>query len=97
MSRYRCKPVEVDAVPLKRAWSELLGPDAGTAEQWVLDSYNSGKFFFDGEEGEEPKNVLVVTLEGQVKTPLDSWLVRGKFGEVWPVQHLQFDHKYELI
>ena len=89
MSRYRCKPVEVDAILLADVRTQM---EDKTAPPWVLDAWAKEKFDFVSEHTTEIK-----TLEGKVYANNDAWLVRGQLGEIWPVQNSQFHHKYEPV
>ncbi len=89
MARYRCKPVEVEALRLSEVWECLRD---GSGPSWVQDAHRNAKLHFEGQ-----KQARIQTLEGWVTTPMASWLVRGALGEIWPVQDAQFEHKYEEI
>ena len=91
MARFRCKPVEVDAIQLRQAFFDV---DDGIAEDWVAAAIRDKLVV---RETIPHVHVKVRTLEGWVATRLDSWLVRGALGELWPVQNRQFDHKYDPV
>lgn len=89
MAKYRTKPVEVEAMRLTQV-RELWRSGAGPA--WLHEALGRGAVRF-----EPPGEATIRTLEGDVVTPLESWLVRGALGEIWPVQDKQFAHKYEQV
>jgi hypothetical protein len=81
MSRYRKKPVEIDAIQYKGYYSdeikEFFGGDAHE---------------FDNAEG-----IRIATLEGvMLATPFD-WIVRGVKGELYPVKPDIFEATYEAV
>ena len=88
MAKYRCKPVEVDAIRFREAKQRVFD---GGAPEWVRKAVDGHvvEFF--------QHSATVRTLEGLVTSPLDSWLVCGALGEMWPVQDAQFEHKYEPV
>lgn len=87
--RYRCRPVEVDAV---RATVVTDGVKDAMPE-WLVEAMSDGTVSL----GESGRVVRIKTLEGHVVTPAESWVVRGALGEIWPVQDAQFEHKYEAV
>ena len=93
MAKYRCKPVEVDAV----RGTAIRDGDISQLPEWLHDAFKKGvvKKFTNSESGES--GIAIKTLEGTVFTSFDSWIVRGELGEIWPIQNEQFDHKYERV
>ena len=88
MAKYRCKPVLVEAIRFREAKQRVFD---GSAPEWVKKSVDLRLVQFS------QHSAIVRTLEGLVTSPLDSWLVCGALGEMWPVQDAQFEHKYEPV
>ena len=42
-------------------------------------------------------NVIITTLEGEMKAPIGSWIIRGPKGEYYPCRRDIFEETYERI
>jgi hypothetical protein len=95
MSRYRKKPVEVEA----REWD-------GTAEgatqliNWMLDNDTTARFreaesFVESNWPHTSAKLLIDTLEGTMHAYQGYWIVCGVAGEFYPVKGSIFRETYE--
>ena len=97
MSRYRKKPVEVDAVQLRwTKWNEvcdLLGDVIGKHNPGrMVDTYSDTC----GEVGPEYIEVTIPTLEGDLIARHGDWIIRGVAGEFYPCKPDIFEVTYEV-
>lgn len=86
--RYRKKPVEIDAVPV-RDLVQAAGDDWAALPRWVTDAYDAGHLTVD------PDGVHIQTLEGRMRGDLADMLVRGTRGELYPCKPEPFADSYE--
>ena len=88
MWKFRKKPVEVEAVPVR----ELLSVDQDRrVPSWAIDAINSGTLALRGEKSE----VKVITMEGNMVGSVDDWIIRGVKGELYPCKPDIFTATYE--
>lgn len=88
MQRYRKKPIEVDAWQFKGLDSDGY---MGKLPKWIEKCFESGRI--------RPTihGVLdIVTLEGTMKCLVNSWIVMGIQGEIYPVDNEVFKETYEI-
>lgn len=92
MSRYRKRPVEVDALLYTGDWSAVCG--------WLLNWHgpDDGPSIAQQDSlfGHGPR-LLIDTLEGQMACEVGDWLIRGVQGEFYPVKPDIFDAIYEPV
>jgi hypothetical protein len=86
MSRFRKKPVEVEAVRVPLSAKDVAGWDAlikflETGATWSGGNYSGF--------------VLIETLEGTMQGSAGDWIIRGVKGEFYPCKPDIFDATYE--
>lgn len=85
MTRYRKRPVEVDA-------RQLLGSEDGEPAR-ELATWCRGWL---GGTFDEPR-IVIPTLEGDMRASVGDWIVRGVEGEFYPVAPSIFAKTYERV
>lgn len=85
MSRYRKKPVVIDA------W-QFDAPMFQKQPAWFGHAMMAGKMFYQG--GEHPY-YTIKTLEGEMRANPGDWIVRGIKGELYPCKPDIFAATYE--
>ena len=92
MSRYRKKPVEVEAYQWNHRVENFDSAPAWLKQANALDPDEPGAFFVPM----GAKDAVVVTLNGHVRVPSDDWIIRGVAGELYPCRNDIFEATYEL-
>lgn len=86
MSRYRKKPVEVEAWQFRD-----VGFAMETLPDWLRRAFTAGVVIHRG-------NYLEIkTLEGSMRCELGSWVIRGITGEMYPCRNDIFRMTYEEV
>lgn len=88
MTRFRKKPVEIDAI----RWR---GPILNTAyltlfDDWIVANQGDLKCRYVGEK------VVIPTLEGEMTASPGDWIIKGIKGELYPCKPDIFAELYEL-
>lgn len=97
MTRYRKKPVEIDAVQLTwQTWNEvceLVGEFPEGMKGIYLDAEGNQHDEFPG----DPCGIglVIPTLEGTMLAREDDWIIRGVQGELYPCKPEIFEATYE--
>lgn len=93
MTRYRKKPVAIDAVQNDGTWPPIM--------QW-LDQISGGKMVF--QPGEHPPltrnsdgSLNVHTLEGTMRGDVGDWIICGVKGELYPCKPDIFAATYDEV
>lgn len=106
MTRYRKRPVEIEAVQLTWAtWSEVcdfIGPFPKGLHGVYVDEHGNtheeGSFPGDNSDGTQCRIGLVIpTLEGTMLAVQDDWIIRGVKGELYPCKPDIFAETYEQV
>ena len=98
-TRYRKKPVEIDAVRLTwQTWSdvcEFIGPfPEGMNGVYIAEDGTQ----HDEHPGGDPGiGLLIPTLEGTMLASDGDWIIRGVQGEFYPCKPHIFAATYELV
>jgi hypothetical protein len=87
MSKFRKKPVIIEAVQMTKQMRNDLGP----FPDWALPHLTASRT----EKIENSEVVTVRTLEGDLHVSDDDWLIRGVKGEVYPCKPDIFEATYE--
>lgn len=90
MSRFRKRPVEVDAF--------LWTGDIEQAEDpvWICEAIADGNVYFES-EGSSHIQMAIKTLEGTMLANLGDWIIRGTKGEIYPCKPEIFAEIYEPV
>jgi len=99
MSRFRKKPVEVEAFqmtrerrPLNEDWPEWL------LQAWNKSPAEEGSLFCSGGlEGNPATPLFIRTLEGVHRVSWNDWIIRGVKGELYPCKPGIFAETYEAV
>lgn len=83
MSKYRKKPVEVEA------WQ--YGQEICTAPEWMRDAVR------DEIVRRIDDSVYVITLEGKMKVSENDYIIKGVSGELYPCKSDIFKKTYEKV
>lgn len=91
MSRFRKKPVEIEAV-------QIPLPDAPDRENRIWDVMA----IFGGNEnwrdnGKGDGGLFIITLEGEMEALPGDWIIRGIAGEFYPCKPDIFEQTYEAV
>jgi hypothetical protein len=98
MTRYRKRPVEVDAMQ----WD---GTAAGASLiiDWVHSGGETATYRCSNPErcaehnGDTPHSILIRTLEGDMTASVGDWIIRGVAGEIYPCKPDIFSATYEAV
>lgn len=89
-SRFRKKPVEIEAIPAHAAmtaarevWIDL--------PEWLADAYERGDIIFAHD------HVSIGTLEGRMRAEPGDWIIRGVQGEIYPCKPEIFEATYDEV
>lgn len=105
MSRFRKKPVEVDAVQLDwSTWGEMCEhADVGELSDgkphggWAVPG-NEAATFSDSQDSDAHVLALAIpTLEGLMVGIEGDWIIRGVKGELYPCKPEIFEATYESV
>lgn len=90
MPKFRKKPVEIEAARCDvLVWA--ASHDWSALPSWVQDAYEAGDLIFLN------NGINIRTLEGMMFGPLDSMLIRGVQGELYPCRFDIFEATYEVV
>jgi hypothetical protein len=98
MSKYRKKPVTIEAFQMTKArrldnseWPAWLH------QAWQLSTTELGSVFCspDGELVGEPSRLFIQTLEGTMKVEWGDWIIQGIKGELYPCKPDIFELTYD--
>lgn len=98
MSKYRKKPVVIEAVQLRATEpGDALSFDE--TPQWLLDAFDVGTLerrYGDSINGGDWDFVAIKTLEGEMLAAPDDFIIRGIQGELYPCKPDIFRTTYEV-
>lgn len=80
--KYRKKPVEIEAI-------QFIGTDENKIE---LHNFMGFKYYID-----ENENLIIQTLEGNMKASLGDFIIKGVNGEFYPCKPDIFEKTYEPV
>lgn len=93
MSRFRSKPVEIEAIQLTR--NKGTGEVMHESPQWFQECIEAGTAYWSG--GDEPYYTLE-TANGPVRAVVGDWIIREPSGVgAYPCKPDVFAKKYEAI
>lgn len=89
MARYRKKPVVIEAYQVPTTWPPVrYEPFPG----WLIDAADSIK-----QADDDPRAMLITTLEGVMRADPGDWIIRGIKGELYPCKPDIFAATYEPV
>lgn len=83
MAKYRKKPVVIEAMQLK----------VGTSFRSILEFAGDNRAVYKNEKGE----VIIRTLEGDMKANVGDYIIKGVQGEIYPCKPDIFEATYERV
>lgn len=87
MTKYRKKPVIIEAIQLKdKSIIEIIN--------WTTDYIN---IEIDTDENDNIIGMIIPTLEGAMKASMNDYIIKGIQGEFYPCKPEIFEATYELI
>ena len=99
MSKFRKKPVEIEAFQMTEArrsdnseWPEWLN------KAWNYDANELGAVRprdYPNSDGTDP--LIINTLEGAVTVSWNDWIIKGVIGELYPCKPEIFEATYEAV
>lgn len=99
MSRYRKKPVEIEAMQ----W-DGTAKDAGPIINWILSSgmrsaryYEPDEYDNCGAKAYHPPRIAIDTLEGTITASPGDYIIQGVQGEHYPCKPDIFEATYEKV
>lgn len=98
MSKFRKKPVVIEAV--KIVYAEMLskGPECSPFAEhpaWLGEAVSDGRLTLSTKGARDYAVVDVNTLEGAMEATPGDWLIRGVKGELYPCKPDIFEATYE--
>lgn len=84
MSKFRKKPVVIEAVQWLGDLSDIVGLFGGSSQQGV-------------EQNLGDPALLIPTLEGTMRAEVGDWIIRGVAGELYPCKSDIFAATYEPV
>ena len=74
-------------------------PIAVEAIQWTGDNFQEVREFMNDAHVVITMydDLIIPTLEGDMKAPKDSWIIRGPMGEYYPCRREVFEETYEPV
>lgn len=102
VTRYRKRPIEIEAVQLTWAtWSavcDFIGPFPEGMRGVYVDEFTGVHDDFPGDNSDGTMcriGLLIPTLEGTMLAVQDDWIIRGVKGELYPCKPDIFAETYE--
>lgn len=94
MSRYRKRPVEVEAWQFSDTFQ--------TAPQWVIDAVKDGTIhvvpdMYPSKLENRTVHLFIETLEGEMCAEPHDYIVKGVKGELYPCKPDIFEQTYEVV
>lgn len=87
MRKFRKKPVVIEAHQF------ITVEDASKIIGWMVKNGHTCRYY---DAGDTTAHYLVIpTLEGNMKAPVGSWIIRGISGEFYPCEPYIFEQTYE--
>lgn len=88
MTRYRKKPVVIEAFPVGEAL-RCAAHDWDGLPDWLADAYENGAIIFAAD------HVIIPTLEGSMRGDRPDQIIRGVQGELYPCKPDIFAATYD--
>lgn len=95
MSKFRKKPVVIEAFQFKPVWRPVIGACAENAPVWFLQAECDGIAVVWGDD--EVPYCMIKTLEGSMKASEGDWIIKGVKGEIYPCKPDIFQATYEAV
>lgn len=91
MAKYRKKPVVIEAYQYT---GDFIENNVWNAPTWIKQALDIGKLKYKEVE-DNPPELYVVTLEGDMKCDYGDYIIKGIKGELYPCKPDIFEETYE--
>lgn len=91
MAKYRKKPVVIEAYQYT---GDFIENNVWNAPTWIKQALDIGKLKYKEVE-DNPPELYVVTLEGDMKCDYGDYIIKGVKGELYPCKPDIFEETYE--
>ena len=91
MAKYRKKPVVIEAY---QYIGDFIENNVWNAPTWIKQALDIGKLKYKEVE-DNPPELYVVTLEGDMKCDYEDYIIKGVKGELYPCKPDIFEETYE--
>ena len=91
MAKYRKKPVVIEAY---QYIGDFIENNVWNAPTWIKQALDIGKLKYKEVE-DNPPELYVVTLEGDMKCDYRDYIIKGVKGELYPCKPDIFEETYE--
>lgn len=91
MAKYRKKPVVIEAY---QYIGDFIENNVWNAPTWIKQALDIGKLKYKEVE-DNPPELYVVTLEGDMKCDYGDYIIKGVKGELYPCKPDIFEETYE--
>ena len=96
MASYRKKPVEIEAFQYNG--NLIKNRNVNYYPDWAIKAFKEGIMFYDSlNDGEEPCELFISTLEGKHHVSVNDYVIQGVNGELYPCKPDIFARTYDLI
>ena len=94
--KFRKKPVVIEAFKYDGDLINSSGEDY--VPDWAEEAHKKGILFFDdGGRDENPMELYVKTLEGNMLVSIGDYVIKGVAGELYPCKPDIFEKTYEAV
>jgi len=90
MPKFRKKPVVIEARQFKTN-NEIGSPNMDDLVNWMNQGQDKMIGWHNG------TNIFIETLEGEMRTDVCDWIIKGVNGEFYPCKPDIFEKTYELV
>lgn len=94
MAKYRKLPVEIEA--FQYDGDLLYRNGVYCVPEWAVKALEEGVLFYSM-FGNNPAELFVKTLEGNMHVSVDDYVIKGVNGEIYPCKPDIFEQTYELV
>ncbi|QMV48500.1 hypothetical protein Goe9_c01970 [Bacillus phage vB_BsuM-Goe9] len=91
MTKFRKKPIEVEAVEFK-GWNSKQQVEFSDRPEWLNEAIGKEILFFG-----EPRTLTIKTLEGSMIANKGDFIIKGVKGELYPCKPDIFHKTYEEV
>lgn len=91
MTKFRKKPIEVEAVEFK-GWNGKQQVEFSDRPEWLNEAIGKEILFFG-----EPRTIAIKTLEGSMIANEGDFIIKGVKGELYPCKPDIFHKTYEEV
>lgn len=94
MAKYRKKPVVIDAFQYDGDFINSVGEPY--VPDWAVKALREGDIYYKA-TGDEPYELFIKTLEGDLHVTVGDYIIRGVKGEIYPCKPDIFESTYESV